>query len=146
MRSRRNKHGINPEIVRDLVALMDEHGLGELEYGTSDWHVRVARGGPGKATKVEPGESGESAGGRASPAPPGAVTSPIVGVAYLSPEPGAPNFVNVGDAVKEGETLLIIEAMKTFNQIRAPKSGKVTEILVTNGQPIEFDEVLVILE
>ena len=77
---------------------------------------------------------------------PGAVTSPIVGTAFLSPEPGAPNFVNVGDTVKEGETLLLIEAMKTFNQIRAPQNGKVVQILVANGQPVEYGEVLAVLE
>ncbi|MCE2510691.1 MAG: biotin/lipoyl-binding protein [Alphaproteobacteria bacterium] len=142
---RRNKHGINPEIVRELVALMDEHGLSELEYGTSDWHARVARGNAGKAAKGDAQSAAEPTSSQ-SPAPPGAVTSPIVGVAFLSPEPGAPNFVNVGDTVKEGETLLLIEAMKTFNQIRAPKAGKVAQILITNGQAVEYGEVLVVLE
>ena len=77
---------------------------------------------------------------------PGAVISPMVGVAYLSPEPGTPAFVTVGQAVTAGQTLLLIEAMKTFNQIKAPKAGTVTRILVANGTPVEYGEVLMILE
>ncbi len=146
MRSRKNRHGINPEIIRELVGLLDEHGLTELEYGTGEWHVRVARGGAGKAVQVEVQGASELSGTSALAAQPGAVTSPLVGTAFLSPEPGTPNFVNVGDTVKEGETLLLIEAMKTFNQIRAPQNGKVAQILVVNGQPIEYGEVLVVLE
>jgi acetyl-CoA carboxylase biotin carboxyl carrier protein len=77
---------------------------------------------------------------------PGTVLSPIVGTAYRSPEPGAPPFVNVGDVVAEGDTLLIVEAMKTMNQIPAPRAGKVTQILIDDGQPVEYDEPLMILE
>jgi len=77
---------------------------------------------------------------------PGAVTSPMVGVAYLSPEPGAPSFVSVGQQVTAGQTLLLIEAMKTFNQIKAPKSGTVASILVQHSAPVEYGEVLIILE
>ncbi len=146
MRSRKNKYGINPEIVRELVDLLDEHGLTELEYGTGDWHVRVARGGAGKAVQVEVQGAGEPSTPSALAAQLGAVTSPLVGTAFLSPEPGAPNFVKVGDTVKEGDILLLIEAMKTFNQIRAPKNGKVAQILVVNGQPVEYGEALVVLE
>jgi acetyl-CoA carboxylase biotin carboxyl carrier protein len=77
---------------------------------------------------------------------PGAVKSPMVGTAYLAPEPGKPNFVSVGDEVTKGQTLLIIEAMKTFNPIKAPKAGRVAQILVDNGRPVEFDEPLMIVE
>jgi acetyl-CoA carboxylase biotin carboxyl carrier protein len=77
---------------------------------------------------------------------PGAVTSPMVGMAYLSPEPGQAKFIEVGQTVSEGQTLMLIEAMKTFNPIRAPRGGKVTRILVTDGQPVEFGEALVIVE
>ena len=77
---------------------------------------------------------------------PGAVVSPMVGVAYLSPEPGAPPFVTVGQSVVAGQTLLLIEAMKTFNQIKAPKDGTVARILVANSTPVEYGEVLLILE
>jgi acetyl-CoA carboxylase biotin carboxyl carrier protein len=77
---------------------------------------------------------------------PGAVVSPMVGVAYLSPEPGAPQFVNIGQPVTAGQTLLLIEAMKTFNQIKAPKAGTVAAILVQSGAPVEYGEVLIILE
>jgi acetyl-CoA carboxylase biotin carboxyl carrier protein len=77
---------------------------------------------------------------------PGGVKSPMVGTAYLAPEPGASNFVKVGDSVNEGQTILIVEAMKTMNPIGAPKSGKVTQIFISNEQPVEFDEVLMIIE
>ena len=80
------------------------------------------------------------------PSHPGAVISPMVGVAYLSPEPGAPPFVTVGQQVAAGQTLLLIEAMKTFNQIKAPKAGTVTAILVQNSAPVEYGEALMILE
>ena len=83
---------------------------------------------------------------RDAAAHPGAVVSPMVGVAYLSPEPGAPAFVNVGQQVVAGQTLLLIEAMKTFNQIKAPKAGTVAAILVQTGAPVEYGEVLIILE
>jgi len=146
MRSRKNKYGINSEIIRELVDLLDEHGLSELEYGTGDWHARVARGGGGRVVQTEVQGTGETSGSGAFAALPGAVKSPMVGTAFLSPEPGAPDFVKTGDEVKEGDTLLLIEAMKTFNQIRAPKNGKVVQILVVNGQPVEYGEVLVVLE
>jgi acetyl-CoA carboxylase biotin carboxyl carrier protein len=77
---------------------------------------------------------------------PGAVTSPMVGVAYLAPEPNAAHFIKVGDKVSEGQTLCLIEAMKTFNPIRAPKGGTITQILIGNGQPVEFGEALVVIE
>jgi acetyl-CoA carboxylase biotin carboxyl carrier protein len=88
------------------------------------------------AAAVEPDEASH----------PGAVVSPMVGVAYLSPEPGAPAFITVGQSVVAGQTLLLIEAMKTFNQIRAPKAGTVARILIANSTPVEYGEVLLILE
>lgn len=145
---RRNKYEISRDLVQEFVDLLDSHGLSELEYGTTDWHIRVARGG-GKAVAVSATTATTAAEETSAPplaAHPGAVKSPIVGTAFLAPEPAAANFINVGDMVKEGDTLLLIEAMKTFNQIRAPRSGKVTQILIESGQPIEFGEVLLVLE
>ncbi|MBN4016509.1 acetyl-CoA carboxylase biotin carboxyl carrier protein [Rhodospirillaceae bacterium AH-315-P19] len=143
----KNKQPVNHDLVQELVELLDTHGLTELEYGTTEWHVRVARGG-GKSAKTvaESKTAGEEPETTDLAAHPGAVKSPIVGTAFLAPEPGSQNFVNIGDIVKEGETLLLIEAMKTFNQIRAPRAGKVTQIPIKSGQPVEFGEVLMLLE
>ncbi len=148
------KHTVDAELVRKLAALLDETGLSELEYATNSLRVRVAKnhGGPGLVT-VAPSAA-------ASPAPaaavetraatvddhPGAVTSPMVGTAYVAPEPGAPAFVKVGDSVRQGQTLLIIEAMKVMNPLPAPRAGTVTEILVRDSQPVEYGEVLLVIE
>lgn len=137
-------------IVRELAALLDETGLTEIEYGGDDWHVRVA-----KTAGVAPPAAAAPAGiattgplptdGDADGPPAGAITSPMVGTAYLSAEPGAAPFVEAGDEVSEGQTLLLIEAMKTFNEIRAPRAGRVTEILIESGQPVEFGDPLLVL-
>jgi len=152
----------DPDAIRALAALLTETGLTEIELAERDSRIRVVRAAPvagvaPPSTMVPPG--GGAPGGGVSAAPPtaamqaiedaqhpGAVTSPMVGVAYLSPEPGAPVFVSVGQSVAAGQTLLLIEAMKTFNQIRAPKAGKVTRILISNGAPVEYGEALMILE
>jgi acetyl-CoA carboxylase biotin carboxyl carrier protein len=145
---------IDPDAIRALAAVLVETGLSEIEIADKDSRIRVVRH-LAPATMV--------ASVAAAPAPaqvqavvapvvqdladhPGAVTSPMVGVAYLSPEPGAPSFVSVGQQVTAGQTLLLIEAMKTFNQIKAPKSGTVTSILVQHSAPVEYGEVLIILE
>ena len=143
----KNKQPVNHDLVKELVELLDTHGLAELEYGTTEWHVRGASGG-GKAAKivVESKTADEEPSTNDLAAHPGAVKSPIVGTAFLAPEPGSPNFVNVGDIVKKGETLRLVEAMKTFNQIRAPHAGKVTKIPIKSGQPVEFGEVLMLIE
>ena len=142
---------IDPDTIRALAAVLVETGLTEIEIADKDSRIRVVRGG-GVATAVLP----------VAPAPPiapvapaavqdfaahpGAVASPMVGVAYLSPEPGLPAFVTVGQQVTAGQTLLLIEAMKTFNQIKAPKAGTVAKILVQTGAPVEYGEVLIVLE
>lgn len=148
-----SKTNIDSEAVRSLAALLDDTNLTEIEYESSGLRIRVARSAapvaaapvayaaaPAAAAAAAPAAAGDDAANH-----PGAVKSPMVGVSYLSPEPGAAKFVNVGDSVAEGQTLLLIEAMKTFNPIRAPKSGKVTQILVTDGQPVEFGEPLLIV-
>lgn len=146
---------IDPDTIRALAAVLTETGLSEIEIADKDSRVRVVRSGPA-ATNVAVPASAPAALAPAAPAAPaapvdlaahpGAVISPMVGVAYLSPEPGAQVFVSVGQQVSAGQTLLLIEAMKTFNQIKAPKSGTVSAILVQNGAPVEYGEVLMILE
>lgn len=138
------------ELIRELAALLDETGLGEIEVEDEDLRVRVTAsmsmvGGapasiPVAAAAPEPSAPAEPA------IHPGTVNSPMVGTVYLAPEPGADAFVKVGDAVTEGQDLMIIEAMKVLNPIIAPKAGKVLEILVANAQPVEFDEPLIIIE
>ncbi len=143
-------------LVRELAALLDETGLTEIEYGGDDWHVRVAKDiiSTVPATQVAPASTPaamphpcSAAGGAddSDATPAGAVTSPMVGTVYLSPDPGEPPFVEAGAKVEEGQTLLLIEAMKTFNEIRAPRAGRVTEVLVENGIPVEFGDPLLIL-
>jgi acetyl-CoA carboxylase biotin carboxyl carrier protein len=143
---------VDHDVIRDLAKLLDETGLTEIEYQRDGTSIRVARhaGAPAARawTAEAPSASSPSApAASADPAEhPGAVTSPMVGTAYLSPAPGAKPFVDVGSQVKAGDTLLIIEAMKTMNQIPAPRSGTVTQVLVENGQPVEFGEPMMIIE
>lgn len=153
---------IDPDTIRALAAILTETGLTEIEIADKDSRIRVVRGGMAAAAgvltpmiaPVMAPTSGSSAAVQAVTTPvaldtashPGAVISPMVGVAYLSPEPGAAPFVTVGQQVSAGQTLLLIEAMKTFNQIKAPKAGTVTSVLVQNSSPVEYGEVLIILE
>ncbi|MBI3514468.1 MAG: acetyl-CoA carboxylase biotin carboxyl carrier protein [Proteobacteria bacterium] len=146
------KHTVDADLVRKLAALLDETGLSELEYQTNALRVRVAKNhaaGPTvvAAATLAPASAAADAGVAAPAADhPGAVTSPMVGTAYCAPEPGAPAFVKVGDAVRQGQTLLIIEAMKVMNPLPAPRAGTVTEILVRDAQPVEYGEVLLVIE
>jgi acetyl-CoA carboxylase biotin carboxyl carrier protein len=142
------------QLIRDLAELLNKTGLSEIEIEKSGLKVRVARtvtvqaavAAPA-AVAAAPAATAASAGKPNDPAKhPGAVKSPMVGTCYRSPEPGAAAFIDVGSRVSQGDTLLIIEAMKTMNQIPAPHAGKVTAILVENGQPVEFGEPLVIIE
>ncbi len=154
---------IDNESVRRLAELLDETGLTEIEYDDGDIRIRVARQQAGAiayaapaAPDAGPAGAGASAAPTAAPAPeapaavaadhPGAVTSPMVGTVYLSPEPGAATFIGVGDSVSVGQTLMLVEAMKTFNEIKAPHAGTVTQIVVENGVPVEFGDVLAIVE
>src|SRR3954452_23969509 len=145
---------IDPDTIRALAAVLTETGLSEIEIADKDSRIRVVRAVAAPAAVTVPVVTTPTAvpiPAAVAPAAdltshPGAVTSPMVGVAYLSPEPGAPAFVSVGQQVTAGQTLLLIEAMKTFNQIKAPKSGTVTSILVQHSAPVEYGEVLIILE
>jgi len=141
------------QLIRELAELLNETGLSEIEIEKSGLKIRVARTvSIQSAVAAAPAAAAAAAtpakaAGPADPSKhPGAVKSPMVGTAYCSPEPGAPPFVKVGSRVSQGDTLLIIEAMKTMNQIPAPHAGKVTMILIENGQPVEFGEPLVIIE
>ena len=148
---------IDPDAIRALAAVLTETGLSEIEIAEKDSRIRIVRN-AGGALAVHPGviatplpAAAVLAAPPVSAAPdlashPGAVVSPMVGVAYLYPEPGAAPFVTVGQAVTAGQTLLLIEAMKTFNQIKAPKAGTVAAILVQNSAPVEYAEVLMVLE
>ena len=140
------------QLIRDLAELLNETGLTEIEIEKSGLKVRVARtlsvmaSAPAAMMPIG-GATPAAAGGAGDPGKhPGAVKSPMVGTAYRAPDPSAPVFIEVGSKVSAGDTLLIIEAMKTMNQIPAPKSGTVTAILFENGQPVEFGEPLVIIE
>lgn len=143
------------DLVRELALLLDETNLTEIEVHDGERAVRVARGAaaPAAAAMAAPAQPPQPA-PAPTPAPaataaadhPGLVRSPMVGTAYLSPEPGAPAFAAVGKAVAKGDTLLIIEAMKVMNPIAAPRAGKVAAVLVENEQPVEFDQPLFIIE
>ena len=148
------KFELDTEFVRKLAQILHETHLGEIELADGNRRIRVAR--PTVTMGAAPAGPAMPAGSPAAAGPaaaandlakhPGAVISPIVGTAYLAPEPGKPNFVAVGDKVTAGQTLLIIEAMKTFNPIKAPKAGTVARILIENAQPVEFGEALMIVE
>jgi len=140
---------IDKDTIRELAELLEETGLTEIEVEADGQRIRVGRGTTAAAqeTPVTPQAITQSAAdGADATSHPGAVTSPMVGTVYIAPEPTAPQFAKVGDKVSAGQTLFIIEAMKTMNPIVAPRDGTVTEILVTDGQPIEFGEPLLILE
>lgn len=143
------------DLIRDLAALLEETGLSEIEIGDGPERVRVARTVQSPVASVPAVVVAEPLITEAAdvPAPvnvdsshPGAVISPLVGVAYNAPEPGAAPFTKVGEQVSEGQTLFIVEAMKTMNPIRAPRGGRVTRILAENGAPVEYGEVLLVLE
>lgn len=158
---------IDAALVRELANVLAETGLTEIEIERGELRLRLARM-PG-VTAIAPAvqahviSSTPAPAAIAPPAPviapppaapepataadhPGAVPSPMVGTAYLAPEPGATPFIKVGDTVSSGQTLMVVEAMKTFNPIPAPRGGKITAILVSDGQPVEFGEPLVIIE
>jgi acetyl-CoA carboxylase biotin carboxyl carrier protein len=151
------KFEMDTEFVRKLADILKETHLGEIELADGDRRIRVARPAVTVAAAPMPlasplGPAADSA-SSAKPAAagdhashPGVVKSPMVGTAYLSPEPGKPHFVSVGDKVAAGQTLLIIEAMKTFNPIKATKAGTVSQVLVENAQPVEFGEPLMIVD
>ncbi len=141
---------VDGELVRALAALLQETGLTEIEYAIGERRIRVVRGAPSAAVALAVPAAAPASPAPAAPGAPaelaGAVKAPMVGTAYMAPQPGAPPFVKIGDTVREGQTLLIIEAMKVMNQIPAPRAGRITQILVTDGSPVEYGQPLLVLE
>jgi len=142
-------------VIRALAGLLAETGLTEIEYAIGDHRIRVAREPAGNGHAAPPVPAPGATNGPGAPlespaingaAHPGTVTSPIVGIAYLAPQPGSAPFVRIGDSVSEGQTLLIIEAMKVMNQIRAPHAGRVTRIFAEDAEPVEYGAALMLIE
>lgn len=138
--------------IRELAAILDQTGLTEIEIQKQDMRVRVSRSSavayaPAPAAVSSPRPTAPQPAETKSAAPPaGAVNSPMVGTVYLSPSPGADAFVKVGDKVTQGQTLMIVEAMKTMNPIAAPRAGAVKQVLVRDAQPVEYGEALIVIE
>lgn len=148
---------IDQQMIRDLADLLNETGLTEIEWSEGPLKVRVTKGGApvyaaapmaaaAAAAAVAATGGAPAAAGGDDASHPGAVKSPMVGTVYTAPEPGAATFVKVGDSVSAGQTVLIVEAMKTMNPITAPKGGRVARILIENQQPVEFGQALLIIE
>jgi acetyl-CoA carboxylase biotin carboxyl carrier protein len=154
---RKSGMNVDTDLIRELAELLNETGLTEIEVEEDDRKIRVARQGymvdaaMHDSYYVEPHGRTSSAPAAAAPGVPdapaadtaNALKSPMVGTAYLAPEPGAANFIKPGDSVKEGDTLLIVEAMKVMNPITADRSGTIGAILIENAQPVEYDQPLV---
>jgi len=152
------KNGIDKGLIRDLANILNDTDLTEIEVEQEDLRIRVSRAGTTQyvqapiaaAPAFAPVATAAATAAASAPAAPqdnkNAVTAPMVGTVYLAPAPGARPFIEVGATIKEGQTLLIIEAMKTMNQIPSPRSGKVTEILVNDAQPVEYGQPLVVIE
>lgn len=154
------KPGIDQALIRDLANILKDTDLTEIEVEQDDLRIRVSRNGTPVAMSMPAMPTYAMPPAIAAPAAPAApaaavegghnaknaVTAPMVGTAYLAPAPGARPFIEVGATVKEGQTILIIEAMKTMNQIPAPRAGKVTEILVQDAAPVEYGEPLIVIE
>ena len=159
MAERTGNMQVDVKLVRQLAELLNDTSMTEIEVETEECKIRVARTVHAAAVSYAAAPVAAPAPAAAAPAAapanapaaapadhPGAVKSPMVGTAYLAASPEAAPFVNVGDSVKEGDTLIISEAMKVMNPITAPRGGKVTQMLVANGQPVEFDQPLVVIE
>lgn len=145
--------GVDKDLIRELADLLKETDLNEIEIETDNIKLRVARQAAQVVSVASPPVAATPAAASIAAAPPaeaaahpGAVPSPMVGTVYLATEPGAAPFISVGAQVTQGQTILIVEAMKTMNQIPAPRSGTIKQIFVEDGQPVEFGEPLVIIE
>ena len=149
----KSKLAVDEDLIRQLAGLLDDTGLGEIEVQEGDSKIRVAKGGSIVAASAPAALPAAPAPAPvAAPTPddvashPGALTSPMVGVCYLASDPSSPPFCKVGDTVNEGDTILLIEAMKVFNPITAHKSGTISQLLVQDGTPVEFGEPLAVIE
>jgi acetyl-CoA carboxylase biotin carboxyl carrier protein len=147
-----DKFPIDSEAIRTLAGLLDETGLTEIAVEDGERKLRVSRGGtvvaaaPAAVPAAHAGHGVEAAAEATDASHPGAVKSPMVGTVYTAPEPGAAAYVKAGDSVTEGDTLVIIEAMKVMNPIRAPRSGRVARVMVENGNPVEYGQVLMVID
>jgi acetyl-CoA carboxylase biotin carboxyl carrier protein len=153
----RRKLAPDPDLIRSLAKLLDETGLSEIEYAVGDQRIHVIRHtapavavasplAEKAAPSPPPGTNGASHPGANGHEHPGTLKAPLVGIAYLAAEPGQPPYVRVGDSVAEGQTLLIIEAMKVMNQIRAPRAGRVTQVYIGDAEPVEYGSALMRIE
>jgi len=149
----------DPDLIRSLAKLLDETGLTEIEYAVGDQRIHVSRhaAAPAAATDASaptaekpaapaPGANGAGHPGANGHDHPGTLKAPLVGIAYLAAEPGEPPYVRVGDTVAEGQTLMIIEAMKVMNQIRAPRAGRISRVYVSDAEPVEYGTALMLIE
>jgi acetyl-CoA carboxylase biotin carboxyl carrier protein len=162
---RRSPLAPDPDLIRSLAKLLDETGLSEIEYAVADQRIRVSREIVAAAPAVAAAGPSTHAAEPVTPSPPkganghdktpgadhgadhpGVLKAPLVGIAYLAAEPGSPPYVRVGDSVSEGQTLLIIEAMKVMNQIRAPRAGRVSRVYVGDAEPVEYGSALMLIE
>ena len=151
---------IDRDAIRELAEILNDTGLSEIEVEEKDLKIRVAKqlnqsvvsapapvaAAPAAAPAPAPAEAAAAPSAPADASHPGALKSPMVGTAYMAPEPGAANFVSVGDKVNAGDTIMIVEAMKVMNPIKADKGGTIKEIVVSDAQPVEFGDVLAIVE
>jgi acetyl-CoA carboxylase biotin carboxyl carrier protein len=150
----------DPDLIRSLAKLLDETGLTEIECSAGDQRIRVSRQAAAAAAISVPASAAEKP-APSSPLPtsngtghpganghdhPGTLKAPLVGIAYLAAEPGQPPYVRVGDTVAEGQTLMIIEAMKVMNQIRAPRAGRVSQVYISDAEPVEYGTALMLIE
>jgi acetyl-CoA carboxylase biotin carboxyl carrier protein len=155
----RPKLAPDADLIRSLAKLLDETGLSEIEYAVGAQRIHVARhtAAPAPVASVAPpvaekptaapaGTNGAAHPGANGHDHPGTLKAPLVGIAYLAAEPGQPPYVRVGDTVTEGQTLLIIEAMKVMNQIRAPRAGRVADVYIGDAEPVEYGSALMLIE
>jgi len=160
---RRSPLAPDPDLIRSLAKLLDETGLTEIECSSGDQRIRVSKQDSAQAVAISPapvsaekpvpaaappppGNSGASHPGANGHDHPGTLKAPLVGIAYLAAEPGAPPYVKVGDTVAEGQTLMIIEAMKVMNQIRAPRAGRISRVYIGDAEPVEYGTALMLIE
>ena len=152
----------DPDLIRSLAKLLDETGLTEIEYAVGDQRIHVARHAampaavpiapqPPPVEKPAPAAPTPTTNGAGHPGAnghdhPGTLKAPLVGIAYLAAEPGKPPYVKIGDTVAEGQTLMIIEAMKVMNQIRAPRAGRVSQVYISDAEPVEYGTALMLIE
>jgi acetyl-CoA carboxylase biotin carboxyl carrier protein len=154
----RPKLAPDPDLIRSLAKLLDETGLSEIEYEADGQRIHVTRHAAAPVASAAPpaaekpaatppaGANGASHPGANGHDHPGTLKAPLVGIAYLGAEPGQPPYVRVGDTVAEGQTLLIIEAMKVMNQIRAPRAGRVSQVYIGDAEPVEYGSALMLIE